>query len=132
MLLLDTHVLVWWAAGGDQLSEAARETIQRERAGAGEVVISAISAWEVAMLVEKDRLILSIDVGSWLERVAEVDGVLFQPVDVAIARKSASLPGAFHKDPADRMIVATARELGAPLVTADEKILNYPHVRTVW
>jgi PIN domain nuclease of toxin-antitoxin system len=73
-----------------------------------------------------------MDLREWLAIVSQVDNVRFIPVDNGIAVESESLPGEFHRDPADRMIVATARKLGAILVTMDEKIRNYPHVRTVW
>ncbi len=131
MIVLDTHVLVWWVNGDDTLSRKARQAIQKELDG-GEIIVSAISAWEIAMLVEREKLVLSMDVESWLATVAEIDAVRIVPVDVAISLKSVSLPGEFHKDPADRMIVATARRLAAPLVTKDEKIRAYAHVKTIW
>lgn len=84
------------------------------------------------MLVAKGRLALSMDVSEWLTCVGQIESVSFIPVDNIIAVKSTELPGEFHKDPADRIIVATARKVAAPLVTADEKILAYPHVRTIW
>jgi len=131
VIVLDTHVLVWWVNGDDTLSRKARQAIQKELDG-GEIIVSAISAWEIAMLVEREKLVLSMDVESWLATVAEIDAVRIVPVDVAISLKSVSLPGEFHKDPADRMIVATARRLAAPLVTKDEKIRAYAHVKTIW
>jgi PIN domain nuclease of toxin-antitoxin system len=73
-----------------------------------------------------------MDVESWLDEVIHIDGVRFLPVDNEIGIKSTVLPGEFHKDPTDRLIVATARKLAVPLVTADEKIINYEHVKTVW
>jgi PIN domain nuclease of toxin-antitoxin system len=84
------------------------------------------------MLVEREKIVLSMDVGSWLATVAEIESVHFVPVDVDIAMKSVNLPGDFHRDQADRMIVATARELAAPLVTKDERIRAYKHVNTIW
>lgn len=131
MIVLDTHTLVWWVTGDAALSKKAKSVIAREQDG-GEIIISAISAWEITMLVEKDRLVLSMDVSSWLATVAEIEGVKFLPVDVEIANKSVVLPGEFHKDPADRMIVATARKLAVPVITKDEKIQSYPHVKTIW
>lgn len=131
MIVLDTHTLVWWVTGDAALSKKAKSVIEREQDG-GEIIVSAISAWEITMLVEKDRLVLSMDVSSWLATVAEIEGVKFLPVDVEIANKSVVLPGEFHKDPADRMIVATARKLAVPVVTKDEKIQSYPHVKTIW
>lgn len=132
MIVLDTHALIWWASGAtEQLSVAAQDAIARELAG-GQIAVSSISAWEVSMLIAKGRLALSMDVAEWLACVSQIESVSFVPVDNTIAVKSTELPGEFHKDPADRMIVATARKLAAPLVTADEKIRAYPHVRTIW
>jgi PIN domain nuclease of toxin-antitoxin system len=131
VIVLDTHALVWWVNGDESLSKKAKAAIERELEG-GQIIVSAISAWEIAMLVEREKLVLSMDVGSWLAAVAEIEAVRFIPLDVEVAVKSVALPGEFHKDPADRMIVATARKLSAPLVTKDEKILAYAHVSTIW
>ncbi|PRY07498.1 type II toxin-antitoxin system VapC family toxin [Paraburkholderia sp. BL25I1N1] len=131
MIVLDTHTLVWWATGDPTLSRKAKTAIAHELTD-GEIAVSAISAWEIAMLVERERLALSMDVSSWLAKVSEIESVRFVPVDVEIATKSVDLPGEFHKDPADRMIVATARKFAVPLITKDEKIRAYPHVKTIW
>ncbi|MBS9402423.1 type II toxin-antitoxin system VapC family toxin [Halomonas sp. TRM85114] len=113
--------------------EKALEAIEYERqASDGKILISAISAWEIARLVHKGRLSLSMNSDDWLETVEEIEGVRYVAVDVATAVESTRLPGKFHKDPADRMIVALARHFNAVLVTADEKITTYRHVRTVW
>jgi PIN domain nuclease of toxin-antitoxin system len=131
VIVLDTHALVWWVTGDPALSRKARSAIERELAG-GEILVSSISAWEIAMLVEREKLVLSMDVGSWLATVADIEAVRFVPVDPEIAVKSVELPGEFHKDPADRMIVATARKFSVSLVTKDEKIRAYSHVKTIW
>lgn len=132
MIVLDTHVLIWWVTGNTtQLSATAAAAIEAELAG-GEIVVSSISAWEIAMLVSAGRLALSMDVASWLAVVADIEAVRFVAVDNEIGVKSTELPGDFHKDPADRIIVATARKLAAPLLSADAKIRAYPHVRTLW
>lgn len=131
MIVLDTHALVWWVNGDAALSKKAKNAIERELDG-GQIIVSAISAWEIAMLVEHEKLVLSMDVLSWLGNVGQIDAVRFMPVDVEIGVKSTALPGEFHKDPADRMIVATARKLNVPLVTRDEKIRAYKHVKTIW
>lgn len=132
MIVLDTHTLIWWASGDEgQLSAAAAQAIEAEMNG-GQIFVSSISAWELAMLVAKGRIALSLDIGDWLSLVGQIEAVSFVPVDNEIAVKSAELPGEFHKDPADRIIVATARKLAAPLVTADDKIRGYPHVHTLW
>ncbi|MBN3753265.1 type II toxin-antitoxin system VapC family toxin [Paraburkholderia sp. Tr-20389] len=131
MIVLDTHALVWWATVDPTLSRKAKAAIERELAD-GEILVSSISAWEIAMLVEREKLVLSMDVGNWLAAVGDVEAVRFVPVDSEIAVKSVELPGEFHKDPADRMIVATARKYSVPLVTKDEKIRAYAHVKTIW
>ena len=132
MIVLDTHTLIWWASGdAEQLSAAALQAIESELDG-GKIFVSAISAWELSMLVAKGRIALSMDVAEWLSYVGDIEAVRFVPIDNEIAVKSTELPGEFHKDPADRLIVATARKLAAPLVTVDEKIRAYQHVRTIW
>ena len=132
MVMIDTHVLVWWVSDTGELSTGAQKAIKKALRANSEILISSISAWEVAMLVEKERLVLSMDVESWLDEVSQIDGVRFIPVDNEIGVKSTMLPGVFHKDPADRMIVATARKLAVSLITADDKILRYEHVKTIW
>ncbi|MDB5832440.1 MAG: twitching motility protein PilT [Caballeronia sp.] len=131
MIILDTHTLIWWATNDAALSKRAKNAIEREQAG-GEIIVSAISAWEIAMLVERETVAFSMDVEDWLATVAQIPGVRFAPVDVDISVKSVQLPGEFHKDPADRLIVATARKFAAPLVTKDLKIRAYAHVKTIW
>lgn len=133
MIVLDTHALLWWGNGDEQLSQLALEAIERElNAEDGMILVSAITAWEIAMLINKERLILTMSVDDWLRTVGEIDCVKFVPIDNDIAIESTRLPGEFHKDPADRMIVAMARHFNAPLISADEKIRNYKHVKTIW
>ena len=133
MIVLDTHALVWWVHGDSQLSPNAKAAIEGERSTElGVVLISAISAWEIAMLVRADRLTLTMGIDDWLETVSNVEGVRFVPVDNKVGVESTRLPGDFHKDPADRMIVALARHLNVPLITADAKIRAYKHVRSIW
>lgn len=132
MIVIDTHILVWWVNGDKSLPVTAAKKIKDTLDCGSEVIVSSISAWEIAMLIEKGRLILSMDVESWIDEVAQIDGLRFMPVDNEVSIKSTVLPGEFHKDPADRIIVALARKLAVPLVTADEKIINYEHVKTIW
>lgn len=131
MIVIDTHTLLWWVSGDKQLSKAAAQAIKQALAKS-EVIISSITIWEISMLIEKNRLSLSMDIESWTKEVSEIKGVRFVPVDNEIGIKSTKLPGEFHKDPADRIIVATARKLAVPLATVDEKIIQYPHVQTIW
>ncbi len=131
MIVVDTHALVWWVSGDTALSVSARSAIEQALSD-GKLIVSAMTAWEIAMLAKTGRLVLSMDTRQWLDTVAAIEGLRIWPVDMDIALKSVGLPDPFHKDPADRMIVATARALAAPLVTRDEKIRAYPHVRTLW
>ncbi len=133
MIVLDTHTLLWWLNDHSELSENARAAIEKElQEDSGVILVSAISAWEIAMLVNLNRLTLTMSVDDWLEAAADVEGVRFVPVDNAIGVESTRLPGEFHKDPADRMIVALARHLNVPLITADKKIRDYKYVRSIW
>jgi PIN domain nuclease of toxin-antitoxin system len=130
--MLDTHVLVWWVNGDvDQISDDAIAAITDASQG-GKIVLSSITAWEIAMLVSRGRLSLSVDVTTWLEVLQKSETIRFVPIDNEIGVKAVELPGKFHKDPADRLIVATARKLGISIITADEKIRAYPHIRTIW
>ena len=96
------------------------------------VMISSISVWEVALLVAKKRLILTLELNDWIAKSEMLPFFKVIPVDNSVAIKSVNLPQPLHTDPADRIIIATAISLGAPLVTKDEKILNYSHVQTIW
>jgi PIN domain nuclease of toxin-antitoxin system len=131
VIVLDTHAWVWWVNGTSILSRKAHRAIgQAARAAA--VFVSSISVWEVAQLVSKQRLELEMSVESWVAKSDAMPFLHFVPVDNSIFIKSVQLPGDFHKDPADRIIVATATVLGFPLVTRDRRILKYPHVKTLW
>lgn len=132
LIVLDTHVLLWWLSGAQPLSAKAARLSGKNTGIEGVIAVSSISTWEIAMLVANNRLNLSMDVDSWLAEAARIPAPRSKPVDNATAIHSVRLPGQFHKDPADRMIVALARHLSLQLVTADEKILRYPHVKTVW
>ncbi|HIJ57164.1 MAG TPA: type II toxin-antitoxin system VapC family toxin [Deltaproteobacteria bacterium] len=131
MILLDTHVWLWFVSNPELLSNKARKAVDsailKEK-----IFISSISAWEVALLVYNQRLRLTLDVADWIAKSEMLPYFQFIPVDNAIAIKSVNLPKPLHSDPADRIIIATAISLGASLLTKDEKILNYPHVKTVW
>ena len=123
-LLLDTHVLIWLAEGLPELSKPARQHIDKAAATDG-VAVSAISFWEIAMLHAKGRLSLSRPIRDWHAMVAAVRGLAEVAVSSEIAIEAGSLPGPFHGDPADRLIVATARTRGWPLMTRDARILAY-------
>lgn len=132
-LLLDTHVWLWLVQRDSTLKPPAVAAIDEAAAGGG-VLISAMSVWEVAMLEAKGRISLSTPCESWVTKALSLPGVGLVPLSPAIAVASSRLPGAFHGDPADRILVATARERRAVLVTRDERILAYSaegHVHTL-
>jgi PIN domain nuclease of toxin-antitoxin system len=123
--VLDTHVWIWVLEG--RKKELSNATVNRieEAAGRAELAVSAISVWEVAMLEAKGRISLSRSVDEWVAAALTAPGMRLVELSPEVALESARLPGNPPKDPADRMIVATARVLGATLVTCDEEILNY-------
>ena len=133
ILLLDTHVLIWAAEDDRRLGEAARVAIEETRR-VDRVGVSAITPWEIALLVEKGRLHLALELGVWINAVLGAPGIDLMPIEPAIAVDSVRLPGDFHADPADRLIIATARRWRAPLLTSDHAILAYAaegHVRAL-
>ena len=131
MILLDTHAWVWWVNDPQELSSAANRAINTAREESA-VYVSSMSAWEVALLVAKGRLQLTLDVEDWIIRSEALPFLNFIPVDNRIAVRSTALPGTLHGDPADRIIIASALTLGAAIVTKDERIKRYRHVKTVW
>ncbi|MFA6116035.1 MAG: type II toxin-antitoxin system VapC family toxin [Sphingomonas sp.] len=122
MILLDTHVLLWLVEDGKRLGAAARKRIEAE---AGDVYLSAMSFWEIAMLADKRRIALSMPMSQWSERLLGQGHFKVVSVDPAIASDAGALPGDIHGDPSDRMIIATARSLGCPILTVDGPILAY-------
>ena len=123
-LLLDTHAWIWLMAGNPRLGVQARSAIQ-QAANENLLYVSAISPWEVAMLVSKERLILNRDVGEWVQEALSQSGIRLKPLSPEVAVASTRLSGSVHPDPADRIIVATARHLDATLVTDDRLLLDY-------
>jgi len=133
LIVLDTHVLIWWVNEDKKLSSRALKAINKELlAEDGQLIISSITTWEIALLIQKGRLVLTMDIDDWIETVASIESVHFVPVDNEVAIQSVRLPGEFHPDPADRMITALARHLSVPLISSDEKIRAYKHVKTIW
>ncbi|MFB2921439.1 MULTISPECIES: type II toxin-antitoxin system VapC family toxin [Aerosakkonema] len=129
MIVLDTHIWVWWIHGDARLTEDYLGWINEYEAdGLG---ISIISCWEVAKLVEYNRLRLPCSIEEWFEQALAYPGICLVDLTWRIALESTQLPGSFHRDPADQIIVATARSYDCSLLTADEKILNYPYVKTL-
>lgn len=127
MILLDTHIWVWNVQEDKRLTKDRQDLIRGHESG--EIGISAISLWEVAKAVELKRLKLPIPVEDWFEFALNSPGIVLLPLTAEIAVESTQLPGRFHKDPFDQLIVATARIYDVPLVTVDSDILQYPHVK---
>ena len=126
MIVVDTHIWVWWIHGDAALSAPTRELLDSsEQSGIG---VSAISCWEVAKLVERQRLSLPCPVFDWIQQALSYPGVRLLDLSPRVCVESTQLPGTFHRDPADQIIVATARVLDVPIVTMDARILAYPHV----
>ena len=132
VLILDTHTLVWWVDGSAKLSATAAEVIKPYMRQPDSLLVSSISIWEITLLSRKGRLQLNRPLHEWLDLVEQLPVIRFVPVDNVVARLSVELPGEFHPDPADRMIVATAITHDAQLLTCDRKILQYQHVKTLW
>ncbi len=132
MILIDTHVLVWLLNSPSKLSSKAQTGIQNTIKKDGKISISSMSIWEIFLLFKKGKLESDMDADSWLTKVEKLPFLEFIPVNNAIAAKSVMLPEFAHKDPADRIIIATAREYGATLITSDGKLLNYKHVKSLW
>ncbi len=123
-VVLDTHAWIWLIEGDRRFSAKALTAI-KEAAAQGNLFVPAISVWEVAMLEAKGRLVFAMPCDRWVTAALAAPGVSFAPLTPDIAIESCRLPGQFHGDPADRMIVATARIVGAALATRDRRIVAY-------
>ncbi len=125
-LLLDTHIWIWLIEGDSRLSQELCHAIDRCQNRDG-ILISAISIWEVGMLVQKKKISIETDCLDWIQMALGQPGVSLVPISPRIAVQSTRLPGELHADPADRILVATAYEENATLVTCDEKLIHYGH-----
>lgn len=135
MILLDTHVLIWWVNGDlSRLSKAALAAINLHNQSnqKQQLLVSAISCWEVAMLLKRGRLSLSMDSEKWFNLIFAIPAIKFLPLQSRVAINATQLPEPFHADPADRFLVAQARQLNLPLVSADARIRQYAHVQSIW
>jgi len=133
-VLLDTHIWVWYAEGDRTRFSPRVEPVVETAAERGEVLVSAISVWEIAQLDALRRLELALDVPTWIARALAFPGVRLRGLSPAIAIESTRLPGSPHRDPADRILIATARLSGAALVTCDARLLAYAksgHVKVI-
>lgn len=133
-LLLDTHIWVWYVEGDRTRFSPRIEPVVESAVARGDVFVSAISVWEVAQLDASRRLELTQDVRTWVGRALSFPGVALRALTPSIAIESTRLPGTIHRDPADRMLIATSRLTGAAIVTCDTRILSYArqgHVRVI-
>lgn len=128
-VLLDTCALVWAISDPDALSARAREVLTAEDTS---VLVSPISCAEVACAVDRGRIEIDRHWKLWFRHFVELNAWTPVDIDLAVVEEAYSLPSPFHRDPADRILVATARVLACSLLTADRKILDYPHVETIW
>jgi PIN domain nuclease of toxin-antitoxin system len=124
-LLLDTHVVLWLDSGDDRLRSTTRALIDRYWQTGRTIFLSAVSAWEIALLVDTERIDLDVSVEAWIERFIERPGVEIVPLGYRAACGSYQLIRLEHRDPADRLLVATAIEIACPLVTYNERIERF-------
>ena len=131
MILLDTHVWLWVLHDPTKLSNKAQTLISQEEFKNG-LLVSSISVWEIAIKSSLGKLKLPLPINEWYSLAQTHSGIIIEPLSPLDAISSTQLPGEFHKDPADRIIVAIARRYSIPLITRDRKILQYSYVETVW
>lgn len=131
MILLDTNAWIWWTNRPAMLPTDVVTVIKNALFDA-QLSVSAVSVWEIATKYALGKLPLALPAREWVEKAAQTPGLRILPLTPDVALASAELPEPFHRDPADRLIVAQARRARATLVTADCKILGYPHVKTLW
>jgi PIN domain nuclease of toxin-antitoxin system len=130
-LLLDTHCWIWLQDGRmDKFSAAGKSAIRRATRDR-DLLVSVISVWEVGLLDSKGRISLTMDCERWITEALATPGLQLAPLTPAIALHSTRLPGEFHGDPADRILVATARMEGAQLLTKDQRILDYARMKHI-
>ncbi len=129
--LLDTHAWVWWVTADRRLSRSALRRIEKDQT-TETLSLSLISIWEVAKKVEKGQLVLDRPLDDWLDLATHRSGLHLAELTRPILAESCRLPPPFHGDQADQIIVATARDRDATIVTKDREIQRYAHVRSVW
>ena len=123
-LLLDTHVWIWFMLANPELAISGRNVINRA-AASGQLRVAAISVWEAALLASRGRVALGRPLAQWITEAVSAPGLSIEPLLPQVAAEASSLPDAFHRDPADQLIVATARVTNATLMTRDRRILDY-------
>ena len=129
--LLDTHTWIWWNMNPKKLSPKVTGLISKPNQY-DELLLSAISPWEFCKLLEKNKIGISCNPEDWMRIALDMPKLRLVPLSPQIAYKSTILPQPFHNDPADQIIVATARNENATILTKDEKILEYQHTQSLW
>lgn len=128
--LLDTHAWIWWNARPEALSARVLKLVRDGQYD--ELLLSSISVWEFSKLLEKKRFTLAMDGRDWIKTALDTPSLRLVELSPEISWQSTQLPQPFHDDPADQIIVATARIEKAVILTADQLIRKYPHVRSEW
>jgi PIN domain nuclease of toxin-antitoxin system len=131
VIVLDTQSWIWWLHDPVRLSRRARTAVEQAEKSDG-LRVSVISVWEIAVKTQLGKLVLPLEIDEWFQRASAYPNIVIEPLTAGDAIASTRLPGAFHKDPADRIIVALARRYGVPLITSDANIRAYRQVRTIW
>jgi PIN domain nuclease of toxin-antitoxin system len=124
-LLLDTHIALWLDSGDQRLTTATRALIDDCWKNGGTIYLSAVTAWEIALLVDTGRIEMDVAVEAWIERFLDRPGIAPVPLGYRAACRAYQLDRFEHRDPADRMLIAIAIELACPLVTYDQRIENF-------
>lgn len=128
---LDTHTWIWWNMNPQKLSQRVKEIIGDTNVYE-EILLSAISTWEFSKLLEKERLSISCNPEDWINTALNMPKLRLVPLSPVLSYRSTVLPQPFHNDSADQIIVATAREENATILTKDGRILAYNNVRSLW
>jgi PIN domain nuclease of toxin-antitoxin system len=124
-ILLDTHIALWLDSGDERLRPSTRELIDQCWRNGGSILLSAVTAWEIALLVDTGRIGLDVSVEAWLERFVGRPGIDTVPLSHTAAAGAYRLHQLTHRDPGDRLLIATAVELACPLVTYDERVTRF-------
>jgi PIN domain nuclease of toxin-antitoxin system len=124
-ILLDTHIALWLDSGSERLRHSTRALIDAAWRNGGTVFMSAVTAWEIALLVDTGRIELDCPVEAWIDRFLDRPGIEAVPLGTRAACRGYRLHPLPHRDPADRLLIAAAIELGCPLVTYDERIAAF-------
>jgi PIN domain nuclease of toxin-antitoxin system len=129
VIVIDTHIWVWWVSEPVRLDQVQIEALEANESAV--IGVSAISCWEIAKLVQLNRLNLQRPLQDWFALALNYPGVELLPLTPQIAALSTQLPDGFRSDPADELIVATAYAFDCPLLTMDRRMRAYPHVQTI-